>query len=39
VRLADQVVPLVVERGVQEEAVVLDLEVPVLLANAALAEG
>ena len=39
VGLAHQVVALVVEGGVEEEAVVLDLEVLVLLANAALAQG
>ena len=38
VRLADEVVALVVERGVEEEAVVLELEVLVLLADAALAQ-
>ena len=39
VRLADQVVLLVVEGRVEEEALVLELEVLVLLADAALAEG
>ena len=39
VRLADQIVPLMVERRVEEELVVLDLEMLVLLADAALAEG
>ena len=39
VRLAHQVVALVVEGGVEEEAVVLELEVPVLLPDAALAQG
>ena len=39
VRLADQVVALVVEGGVEEEAVVLDLEVLLLLADPALAQG
>ena len=39
VRLADEVVALVVEGGVEEEAVVLELEMPVLLADPALAEG
>ena len=39
VGLADQVDPLVVERGVEEEAVVLELEVAVGLPNAALAQG
>jgi len=38
VRLPDEVVLLVVERGVEEEAVVLDLEMLVLLADSALAE-
>src|SRR5215213_10171129 len=38
-RLADQVVPLVVERGVEEEAVVLDLEVLVLFADPAFTQG
>jgi hypothetical protein len=38
VRLLDEVVALVVERGVEEEPVVLDLEVAVLLADSALAE-
>ena len=37
-RLAHQIVALVVERGVEEEAVVLDLEMLVLLADSALAE-
>ena len=37
--LADQVVPLVVEGRVEEEALVLELEVLVLLADAALAQG
>ena len=39
VGLADQVVPLVVEGRVEEEALVLELEVLVLLADAALAKG
>ena len=39
VRLADEVVPLVVEGGVEEEALVLELEVLVLLADSALAKG
>ena len=39
VRLAHDVVALVVERGVQEEPVVLELEVLVLLADPALAQG
>ncbi len=39
VRLAHQVVSLVVEGRVEEEAVVLDLEVLVLLANPALAQS
>ena len=39
VGLAHQVVALVVEGGVEEEALVLELEVLVLLADAALAEG
>ena len=39
VRFADQVVPLVVEGRVEEEALVLELEVLVLLADAALAQG
>ena len=38
-RVADEVVALVVERGVEEEAVVLQLEVLAVLADAALAEG
>src|SRR5829696_2975923 len=38
-RLADQVVALMVERGVEEELVVLDLEVLVLLPDPTLAEG
>ncbi len=38
VRFPDQVVPLVVEGGVEEEALVLELEVLVLLANSTLAE-
>jgi hypothetical protein len=38
VRLAHQVAGLVVERGVEEEAVVLDLEVAMLFADAALAQ-
>ena len=37
--LADQVVALVIEGGVEEKAVVLELEVLVVLADAALAEG
>jgi hypothetical protein len=37
--LADEVVSLMVERGVEEELVVLELEVLVLLADAPLAEG
>src|SRR3954451_2309761 len=36
--LAHQIVALVIERGVEEEAVVLELEVPVRLANSAFAE-
>ena len=39
VGLADEVVALVVEGRVEEEALVLDLEVLVLLADAALAQG
>src|SRR5947209_2872630 len=39
VRLAHEPTRLVVERRVEEEAVVLDLEVAVLLADAALAQG
>ena len=39
VRLADEVVALVVEGGVEEEAVVVELEVLVLLADPALAQG
>src|SRR5918992_855267 len=39
VGVADAVVPLVVERGVEEEAVVLDLEMLVLLTYPALAES
>ena len=39
VGLAHQVVALVVEGGVEEEAVVLELEVLVLLADPALAQG
>ena len=39
VRFADQVVPLVVEGRVEEEPLVLELEVLVLLADAALAQG
>ena len=39
VRLADQVVALVVEGRVEEELLVLELEVLVLLADAALAQG
>ena len=39
VRLADEVVALVVEGRVEEEPLVLELEVLVLLADAALAEG
>ena len=39
VRRAHQVSLLVIEGGIEEEAVVLDLEVPVLLADAALPEG
>jgi hypothetical protein len=38
VGLADQVVALVVERRVQEEAVVIELEVLVRLADTALAQ-
>ena len=38
VRLAHEVVPLVVEGGVEEELLVLELEVLVLLADAALAQ-
>jgi hypothetical protein len=37
--LADEVVPLVVEGGVEEEALVIELEVLVLLTDAPLAEG
>ncbi len=37
-RLANEVVALVVERGVEEEALVLNLEVLVLLADPALAK-
>ena len=39
VRGANDVVALVLERRIQEEAVVLDLEVLALLADAALAQG
>ena len=39
VRFAHQVVALVIERRVEEEPVVLDLEVLVLLADSALAQG
>src|SRR5829696_7923469 len=39
VGVADEVVSLVVERGVEEELLVRELEVLVLLADAALAEG
>src|SRR5207244_2085472 len=39
VRLADVLALLVVEGGVEEEAVVLDLKVAVLLADPALAQG
>ena len=39
VGLADEVVALVIEGGVEEEAVVVELEVLVLLADPALAEG
>ena len=39
VRLAHEVVALVVERRVEEEPLVLELEVLVLLADAALAKG
>ena len=39
VGLAHEVVPLVVEGRIEEELVVLDLEVLVLLADAALAHG
>src|SRR3954454_6233581 len=39
VRFADQVVPLVVEGGVEEEPLVLELEVLVLLTDAALAQS
>jgi hypothetical protein len=38
-RLADEIVALVVEGGVEEEPLVLYLEVLVLLANPSLAEG
>ena len=38
-RLADEVVALVVEGRVEEEALVLELEVLVLLADPALAQG
>jgi len=37
-RLAHQIVALVVERGVEEEAVVLELEVLARLANSAFTE-
>jgi hypothetical protein len=37
VRIANEVVALVIERGVEEELIVLDLKVLVLLANPALA--
>src|SRR5919197_3095453 len=39
VRLAPEVVALMVDGGIEEEAVVLDLEVPVLLPDPALAQG
>jgi hypothetical protein len=39
VRLADEVAPLMVERRIQEESVVLECEVLVGLADTALAEG
>src|SRR3954466_7966956 len=39
VRRAHQVALLMVEGGVEEEAVVLDLEMPILFADAALPEG
>jgi hypothetical protein len=39
VRLADAVTTLVIERGVQEEAVVLDAEALLGLAQATLAQG
>ena len=39
VGLAHEVVPLVIEGRVEEEPLVLELEVLVLLADAALAEG
>src|SRR5687768_12243192 len=39
VGVTDAVVALVVERGIEEEAVVLDLEMLVLLADSPLAEG
>ena len=39
VRGADDVVALVLEGGIEEEAVVLDLEVLALLADSALAQG
>ena len=38
-RLADKIVALVIEGRIEEEPVVLDLEVLVLLADPALAEG
>jgi hypothetical protein len=38
VRLADEIAPLVVERGIQEEPVVIEREVLFGLANAALSE-
>src|SRR5687767_2938895 len=38
VRLLDEVVALVVEGGIEEEPIVLDLEVAVLLADTSLAE-
>ena len=39
VRLADEVVPLVVEGRIEEEPLMLELEVLVLLADPALAKG
>ena len=39
VRLADEVVALVIEGGVEEEAVVVELEMLALLADPALAQG
>ena len=39
VRLAHELALLVIESGVEEEPIVLDLEVLVLLANSTLAQG